>query len=689
MKASNLKADSLVQVLQNTRIKEDRIDILLQLETLHARDDSAKAAAFIQEALELAHEANDKVRYARCLHAKGKLHFFADQYTMHDSLTREALSVFLDHDKKEDAGDCLNNLGSSNYRQGKWRDAELYFRRSLECYEPNDELYLSTALNIAIIMNTQKRFTESLPLLNELLHGFHEKNDRYNYSNCIVLMANVYQHQGDLERAIKFNKDFIEQSRLIGSKTGIAGGYSNLAQVFFEKGEPQQAIVYAEKASEIFSSMTDKLPLCRNMNFIGVVHKEMKEYNEALELFDEAINIAEEKGFNHQIAEILNNKGELYAELGNYARALELLNNSYAYAKENNMPNLVRDASYNLYEVHKLKRDYKTGLSFFEVYNEYKDTLISNENKEKVLAQKINFDIAKADYENERLRNDNELQQLQIKNQRTQLIIGGLILLFIAGIVILLFIYSRRLKLKNELIRIQKDELKKANQLKDYMFSIIAHDLRGPLGNMKLLLEQLNTDMLLNDKSLLEEVFSSMKDAAVTTYNLLENMLAWARNQKEEIQYNPAEHDLNSLVNEIVELKKPAALRKQIDLQKNINNEIRFAFDYDMMHLVLRNLVDNAIKFTPERGTVKITGNVLNNNIEVAVIDSGVGIPKEIKSKLLNRHEYISTYGTTNEKGSGLGLKVCYDFIKRHNGDLQIDSRPGKGSKFSFLIPVN
>jgi signal transduction histidine kinase len=239
----------------------------------------------------------------------------------------------------------------------------------------------------------------------------------------------------------------------------------------------------------------------------------------------------------------------------------------------------------------------------------------------------------------------------------------------------------------NKKISEQKNELSELNATKDKFFSIIAHDLKSPfnslLGFSNLLIEEF--DNLPKDN--LRKFASNIHQSADSLFKLLNNLLQWSQAQTGRIEYLPQKTDLYALINSIITLLTPNADEKQIRLVSNIaENEIAF-LDENMVKTVFRNLVNNAIKFSSPGGEIRIENELLDNFIELSVIDYGVGIKKEDSEKLFMLDIKHSTTGTSGEKGTGLGLILCKEFVERHGGEIWVESEFGKGSKFKFTLP--
>ncbi len=244
------------------------------------------------------------------------------------------------------------------------------------------------------------------------------------------------------------------------------------------------------------------------------------------------------------------------------------------------------------------------------------------------------------------------------------------------------------LKRAHEKLKEQNDILEALNSTKDKLFSIIAHDLRSPVGLMMNLFEILPNHSFSEEK--FQSIIKSEINLAKSTYFLLENLLNWARHNMGEIKFEPNNANLIDIINEVLKVLKTQANQKNIDLSVDYRGNCYAFADKNMLLLIIRNLLTNAIKFTPEKGDITIRVNDEDNNrVKISVIDNGEGIAKENIRKILNQDEFYSTYGTNNESGSGLGLKLVKGFIEKNNSELIIDSEPGKGSCFSFILPAS
>ncbi len=236
-------------------------------------------------------------------------------------------------------------------------------------------------------------------------------------------------------------------------------------------------------------------------------------------------------------------------------------------------------------------------------------------------------------------------------------------------------------------IQKQNEELIKLNATKDMLFSIIAHDLRSPLGSLIYTHELLCNSIKERDIDKAEEWCSTIKNTSNQTYELLENLLDWFRVQTGQMSPVFSEYDLKSIVDEVVALFSENVARKKIELHNNITIVKPVFLDREITKAIIRNLINNAIKYTPESGLITVNCVHHETNLEITVSDTGVGITEDAIEGLFTINTKKPTLGTDKEKGSGLGLNICKDLVEIQGGKIWVESRLNKGSVFHFTIP--
>ncbi|PKP36171.1 MAG: hypothetical protein CVT98_08780, partial [Bacteroidetes bacterium HGW-Bacteroidetes-15] len=301
------------------------------------------------------------------------------------------------------------------------------------------------------------------------------------------------------------------------------------------------------------------------------------------------------------------------------------------------------------------------------------------------------IDNIKASGELEELRNKwhfhNRMEVSVIKVLRYTAIIVTPILI----ILLLLIIWSRSLRRKVNIKTKSLQEttllLQDLNATKDKLFSIIAHDLKGPFSSILGLSSLLSQNIRSYDIAKSEEYLRSISLSAQNTLNLLENLLNWAQTQTGQMTYRPEIIKVNDAIRHAIGLARSSAIIKNISLIHVQSVDLDVCADQNMLSAILRNLITNAIKFTKPNGKVEISSAIKKDSIEISVSDNGVGMCKATQENLFKINTTNSSVGTDNEKGTGLGLIVCKEFVEIHGGSIWVETNVGQGCRFTFSIP--
>ncbi len=241
---------------------------------------------------------------------------------------------------------------------------------------------------------------------------------------------------------------------------------------------------------------------------------------------------------------------------------------------------------------------------------------------------------------------------------------------------------------QKEEIEYQRDELEKLNKTKDKFFSIIGHDLKNPFHAIIALSEMIIQDYNNLDDHEKIEMLSMIKGSSENAFNLLENLLEWAKSQTENIEFYPENISLKQIIEETFSVLQINAERKNISVTIDIQTNVILYADKNMLKTIIRNLINNAIKFTHKDGEINIHSKEENNKVFISIQDNGIGMNETIKSQLFSLEKLHSKNGTLGESGTGLGLILCKEFIQKHNGELFIESEENKGSKFVIVLPT-
>ena len=247
---------------------------------------------------------------------------------------------------------------------------------------------------------------------------------------------------------------------------------------------------------------------------------------------------------------------------------------------------------------------------------------------------------------------------------------------------------SRKLAELNERLVTSEQNLLEANAAKDKFFSIIAHDLKNPLQAMILSSYLLVQNFKIMSEDKLEFQINTIYNATNHLHNLLENLLQWARSQTGKMDFSPENINLIYLVKETIELVKPAAVDKGIKISYDVDDSTIIFVDSFMINTVIRNLLVNAVKFTRPNGFIKLSSKVIDKMVQIQVEDNGIGMTPDIVHRLFRIDYHHTTKGTNNEKGTGLGLVLCKEFVCKNGGIISVETNIGEGSTFRFTVPL-
>jgi two-component system, sensor histidine kinase and response regulator len=247
-----------------------------------------------------------------------------------------------------------------------------------------------------------------------------------------------------------------------------------------------------------------------------------------------------------------------------------------------------------------------------------------------------------------------------------------------------------RLSHKEMEVARKNEELLTVISEKDRFFTIIAHDLRNPLQSLKGFIQILHEELETLTPEDLKEIIRHIRSSTNKFSDLLENLLLWTRMQRGMTHFNPEVVQLLPIINESISRISESAHNKGIDLTCRISDDLKVFADVNMLHTILRNLISNAIKFTSSGGSISVSAKANEkNNIEISVVDTGIGMSPDMVNRLFKTDTGTGTTGSDGENGTGLGLIICRDFIENQNGKFWVKSELGKGSVFCFTLPVN
>lgn len=546
---------------------------------------------------------------------------------------------------------CLNTIATNFLNQGKYTTALEKFTKA---YKIADSLKLSTkltnlSLNIGTTLMYNEELDKAITYFEKVIATSDTTNTSLAYASALNNIGSCYNKKGNYKNALLYFNKSLSAFLKLNNKLHISQVYANLGQTNSFLNRTEAANNYLQQAVSLNRESKSFGQLIVNLILLGELQIRKKEFLKAKYSIDEAKSLIDKFNVN-------NNKIDLYKIYSFYYKATNQLDKALKYKQlELNL----RDS-------------------------------IFNENRQKQISQlETKFQTKLKENENENLRKDLSLNKLQVEKQ-TQLRNFFFILAVLVFILVVILLNRARIKKRaHKIIEKQSKELKVANQTQNKFFSIVAHDLKAPfsalIGLSQIL--SLNYDEL-NDSER-KTYINDLHNASKNSFALAENLLTWSRVQKASISIKKEILDLPSIVqNSILPLQANAKL-KNISLNNLLEQTPLVLADKRSIETVIVNLVNNALKFTPEGGKINITANSENKHLIISINDTGVGMSQKQIDDLFRIDKNSSTNGTNNELGTGLGLILCKEFINMNNGEIWVKSELGVGSTFSFSIPLN
>jgi signal transduction histidine kinase len=551
--------------------------------------------------------------------------------------------------------------------------------------------------NLSNLNTVNEIYFLGMNYIQSALNIFRNLNDSVGIANCYISLGHLYRRLHNDQDEIKhFELAFDIFSQMdIPSRTGIAA--HNLGESYYNTGDFEKSENLTLFAIEINKSIKQTSVLSSCYKVMGLLELSKKNYDEAEKYLQNALKISKQLGKNSQkiaTVESMINLADIYKINNQEELQISYLNLAAEFSKTYNLSSYLPIIYNEMILVNLEKNKLDKAKKYIIEYKIVSDSLSKSKLEDKTdLVNRLIY-LHSLEKEKKHLEQTEILQKESIKRRNLLLILTIFSSILLVWFIIKIKRINNKTKItnqtlldQNETIRNQNNRLEVLVSTKDKLFSIIAHDLRSPfnsiLGFSDLLLEdmkELSTDQIAHRIGLINRT-------AKSTLHLLENLLSWAKHQTGQIRFSPENLKLNPLINEIIESLDSTAFIKNISIDYKPTHEIEVYADNNMLRTIIRNLIQNSIKFTPKMGKVEIFASKKTEGIEISVSDNGIGMSKDMIDNLFLIGKINPKSGTANEKGSGLGLVLCKEFIEKHGSKISVKSQENLGSTFSFTIP--
>lgn len=594
--------------------------------------------------------------------------------------TLNQLSLFMSLVNEERALEAANEAISLsnkvNYKKGL---ADAYRNLSILYFYYDESYYMS------------------MEYLQRALDIFEELNDSIGIGNCYISLGHNYRNLHEGSKEIEFHKKAYDifLKLKIPERIGVAS--LNVGESYLINGELEKSRSFLEYATGLNDSIKKYTTLSTCYKALGLLEYRQGNYEKAEANFLKVIMISEDLGSNFQkltTIESLIQLAEIYKLRGDHTSQLLFLKKAAEFSQNNDLINYLLTIYTELIQYYTSKGDFASIQKYVTEYKTASDSMNSRQLKDR--SRQINSIIQIHDLEKDKIQLEHAASIQKERNKIRNLILIAVLFSFsmLAWFLVKIYLKNKKITEANQIlssqqqiIENQRKHLEELNLTKDKFFSIVAHDLRSPLVSLKsfsdILIDQIN--LLSRDEIIL--MGSQLQISVDNAIRMTDNLLIWARMQMKEYETKPLSSNLDQIVNDISDFYKDVASKKGIEFRCEIDKSHTVYGDRDQITFVIRNLVNNAVKFTDKGGTVCLSSTLLpGNKTQITVSDNGIGISEEMKDTIFFVGKKQSATGTAGEKGTGLGLILSYDFIKMNNGTIEYESKKGEGTIFKVVF---
>lgn len=631
---SQTKVDSILAKISSLD-DSTKTKILLE-ETWNRRsNDPLTAISLGKEASAIAKAEGNKTLEATSNNYLGVVYTNIGAIEMAFVYHQTALKIAKEADNSSQTAYSYNNLGEIYRIRNKLEEASLSIHNAIKIFESiNDRQGLAYCyVNIGRLYASQEDFNKALDYFESADKISIALNNEEMHARILFEIAKLAQNKKDYARA---EQSYFELEKFyvkINYLKGLAKVWQGLSDLAYKKKNMNDAMNYSLRALDLNKKILNAEGEVTNLNDIALICLEQKKIK----------------------------TGEDYLALALH-RSIEI-----------NEPTLIANTYYTFYKLHKQTGDSDSALFYLEKYHGIKDSIVTNEEILKLGEMESLVKIERSEKEKQILMKDLE-NQTKLRNY---LII--IVVLFILIVIMLAIRYYEKKRLSSK--------LNEMNLVKDKFFKIIAHDLREPFaalfGAASLLRD--NYDELTEEEK--KQTINMISESIRREFDLLQNLLMWAKAQRQQIKFNPEKLALRQIINENVELIKTNLANKNISLHVECADDLTINADEQMLNTIIRNLIFNALKFTNEGGEILIAAERKEDKVKIEIRDNGVGMGKETIRNLFDLDKKNVGKGTSGETGSGIGLILTKEFVEAHKGTIQAESETGKGSTFIITLP--
>lgn len=586
--------------------------------------------------------------------------------------------------------EALKNLAKYHHTRGEFEQSIIYNRQADTLAQAGQD----TALLLIIRKNLGDDY-ESLgdyvPALRTYLAArtlARQARDTLALSAMHSHRGNLYSLLGNLDTARLEHERALALRKQIGYTEGIAKSLQNLGLILGQQGERQRAKQCFETSLVLCEQIGYRKGLIKCLNSLGLMDSDRHDWAGARQKHRRALALAREAGYDKGIVIALTQLGQVAHHLQQPRQAREHYLEALRLARQDELLSLAQELYLGLYHLARSEGDMGQALNHFEAYHHLHDNLLGQVRSRAIAEVQVRYETAQKERENELLRKENELQQLSLQQNQQVTTLLTVVALLSLGLTLTLYGRFRQKARSARSLASLNRQLNQANGEKDQFFAIIAHELRSPLWWLRNLTSLLSQNMRTLSPERLEKAILAIDESAKNAVHLMDNLLQWSRTKLDRLTLQLRTLRVEDIMQEVIAPVQSAIDQKNIDLALAIDPSATLYADADSIKVVLRNLLSNAVKYTPEAGRIFLRTQREGQGWRITVQDNGVGISLDRQATLFDASRTYSTLGISQEKGSGLGLILCQEFVSRNGGSISVESHAAEGTAFHVWLPA-
>ncbi len=529
----------------------------------------------------------------------------------------------------------------------------------------------------------------SMEYIHKALDIFEGRKDEEGIANCYISLGHIYRGLKNHGQEINFHSKSFEIFNRLGIKERIGVSAHNLGESLYNNNQFSKAEDLTRFAIRINDSILNLPVLSSCYKVMGLIKENENQIDSANYYYKKVLQISEELGDNAQkvaTVKALMRLAEIAKTNKDYNLQFQYLEQAEAFCEKFNSNKSLLEVYHELQTFYLENKNTEKAMYYLNKYNELSNTIHRVQLEDRNRLTESMASIHHLNTTTAALEKENAAQASTIFYRNVSLFITALFLIGLFVVMRKLRRINKELIAQNKTINHQKNELQELNATKNKFFSIVAHDLRSPLASLKSFSSVLVDHIDLLSKEEILEMGKKLDISVDNTLKMADNLIVWAKSQMNVIEDKKEHINLKEVINDILVVFKEIANHKEIKLITSIMGDPYFMGDKDQVEFIIRNLINNAIKFTPRKGIVSVSLTQTTEHIKIVVADTGVGMSSKFRDNLFSIQKSKGIPGTEGEKGSGLGLVLSSEFVKRNDGEIHVESLEEKGTTITVTL---